>query len=265
MILTVELPCQKMKAINAKKQPAKAVARAERLFLALSSRYPNAHCELNWTKPHELLIATILSAQSTDVGVNKATPALFKKFPTPVDFANATPAEIEPFVNTLNFWRNKAKAVRESMRIVCEQFNGEVPRSMDELLTLRGVARKTANVVLGNVFHMQEGVVVDTHVGRLALRMGLTKHTDPLLVESDLMGLFERKNWCQVSHLFIAHGRASCKARGATCESDSICQQFCANAKVKSSPVLKNKVAGSAIKRTQSTTLKPGSKKAPRK
>ena len=221
-----------MKAINAKKQPAKAVARAERLYLALSSRYPNAHCELNWTKPHELLIATILSAQSTDVGVNKATPALFKKFP---------------------------------MRIVCEQFNGEVPRSMDALLTLRGVARKTANVVLGNVFHMQEGVVVDTHVGRLALRMGLTKHTDPLLVESDLMGLFERKNWCQVSHLFIAHGRASCKARGATCESNSICQQFCVNAKVKSSPVLKNKVAGAAIKRTKSTTSKPGSKKAPRK
>ena len=121
MILTVELPCLKMKAINAKKQPAKAVVRAKRLYLALSSRYPNAHCELNWSKPHELLIATILSAQSTDVGVNKATPALFKKFPTPKDFANATPAEIEPFVNTLNFWRNKAKAVRG----FCHLYDGQ--------------------------------------------------------------------------------------------------------------------------------------------
>lgn len=213
-----------------RKKSTAAVARAQRLFTALRTRYPNAHCELNWSKPHELLIATILSAQSTDVGVNKATPALFAKFPTPYDFAKASPAAIEPFVKTLNFWRNKAKAVHESMRVVTEQFNGEVPRTMDQLLTLRGVARKTANVVLGNVFHMNEGVVVDTHVGRLARRMGLSKHDDPVDVEMDLMGLFARENWCVLSHLLICHGRSVCKARGELCSQDRICKSFCSNA-----------------------------------
>ncbi|MSR33847.1 MAG: endonuclease III [Phycisphaerales bacterium] len=225
-----------VKKTTALEMSAAKVAKALRLFKTLRTRYPNAHCALNWSKPHELLIATILSAQSTDVGVNKATPALFAKFATPQDFANASPQAIEPFVMTLNFWRNKAKAVHESMRVVCANFHGEVPRTMSDLLTLRGVARKTANVVLGNAFNLNEGVVVDTHVGRLARRMGLSKHDDPVDVETDLMGLFPRANWCVLSHLLIAHGRSVCKARGETCSSDLICKEFCINAKLPASP-----------------------------
>ncbi|MFM7807956.1 MAG: endonuclease III domain-containing protein, partial [Planctomycetota bacterium] len=179
--------------MTAKPLPRKTpeqLRRARVLLAALRKRHPDAHCELDWSKPHELLVATILSAQSTDVGVNRATPALFQAFPTPQAFAAATPETIAPFLRTLNFWRNKARAVHESMRAVCERFGGEVPRTMPELLTLRGVARKTANVVLGNAFNLNEGVVVDTHVGRLARRMGLTRHADPEKVERDLMALF---------------------------------------------------------------------------
>ena len=204
--------------------------RARSLLAALKRRHPDAHCELHWTRPHELLVATILSAQSTDVGVNRATPALFAAFPTPADYAAATPEAIAPFLRTLNFWRNKARAVHESMRAVHERFGGEVPRTMDALLTLRGVARKTANVVLGNAFGMNEGVVVDTHVGRLARRMGLSRHTDPAKVEQDLMALFPRKDWCLLSHLLIFHGRRACKARGGTCASDALCRRFCSEA-----------------------------------
>jgi endonuclease-3 len=203
--------------------------RARSLLAALKRHHPDAHCELHWTKPHELLVATILSAQSTDVGVNRATPALFAAFPTPAHYAAATPDAIAPFLRTLNFWRNKARAVHESMRAVHERFGGEVPRSMEALLTLRGVARKTANVVLGNAFGMNEGVVVDTHVGRLARRMGLTRHDDPAKVEQDLMALFPRKDWCLLSHLLIFHGRRVCKARGGTCASDALCRTFCSD------------------------------------
>jgi len=150
-------PSQSLK----RKSPLK-IDRAKRLWKALSLRYPDAHCALNWSQPHELLIATILSAQSTDVGVNKATPALFKAFPSIEAFAKSEPSDIEPFVKTLNFWRNKAKAVVESMKMIQEVYGGKVPSTMSDLLKLRGVARKTANVVLGNAFGMNEGVVVDT-------------------------------------------------------------------------------------------------------
>ncbi len=201
--------------------------RARRLLRALERRYPDAQCELHWRLPHELLVATILSAQSTDAGVNRATPALFAAFPQPADYARAGAAGIEPFVRTLNFWRNKARSVHESMRAVHERFGGEVPARMEDLLTLRGVARKTANVVLGNVFGMQEGVVVDTHVGRLARRYGLTRHSDPVKVERDLMALFPQESWCRLSHLLIAHGRAACKARGGSCATDALCRTFC--------------------------------------
>ncbi|MCE9619010.1 MAG: endonuclease III [Planctomycetes bacterium] len=214
-----------------KKKPATEVARAQKLLAALRRRYPDARCALHWNKPHELLIATILSAQSTDVGVNKATPALFARFPSPRAFADATPADIEPFVKTLNFFRNKARAIHESMKMVCERHRGEVPRTMEALLELRGVARKTANVVLGNAFGMNEGVVVDTHVGRLARRMKLSRHEDPVDVEADLMGLFPREHWCQLSHLLIDHGRNVCKKRGGSCSEDSICKEFCSEAK----------------------------------
>jgi len=209
------------------------IDRAKRLWKALSLRYPDAHCALNWSQPHELLIATILSAQSTDVGVNKATPALFKAFPSIEALAKCEPSDIEPFVKTLNFWRNKAKAVVESMKMIQEVYDGKVPSTMSDLLKLRGVARKTANVVLGNAFGMNEGVVVDTHVGRLSQRFALSRESDPVKVEQDLMALFPRKNWCQLSHLLIAHGRAVCKARGNSCADDSICKKFCCEAKSK--------------------------------
>lgn len=207
-------------------------ARARALIKALRARYPDARCELNWTHPHELLVATILSAQATDAGVNRATPALFAAFPSPTHYAKAGTAGIEPYVRTVNFWRMKARAIAESMGAIVEHHGGEVPRSMEALLTLRGVARKTANVVLGNAFGINVGVVVDTHVGRLARRMGLTRHSDPVKVERDLMALFPQADWCDLSHLLIFHGRRACKARGGSCGSDPICQRYCAQARV---------------------------------
>jgi endonuclease-3 len=209
-----------------------AKARAQKLYKALLKRYPDAHCELDFRNPHELLIATILSAQATDVGVNKATPALFAKFPTPADYAKASPEAIEPFVKSLGFFRMKSKAVYEAMKSVTENFGGEVPNTMDELLTLRGVARKTANVVLGNAFGKNEGVVVDTHVIRLANRMGLSKHADPSKIEQDLMALFPREQWTMLSHLLIWHGRRACNARNGLCAQDAICRAFCSNTNV---------------------------------
>lgn len=214
--------------------PRKTAAQKKRaleIYNALAKRYPDAHCELDYRKPHELLIATILSAQATDVGVNKATPALFRAFPTPADYAGATPERIEPYVKSLGFFRSKAKAVHESMKRIVEDFGGEVPRTMRELLTLRGVARKTANVVLGNAYGINVGVVVDTHVMRLANRFGLSKHHDPKKIELDLMALFPREHWAMLSHLLIFHGRRVCKARGGLCADDAICRKFCSNAK----------------------------------
>lgn len=197
----------------------------------LRERYPDAHCELTWSEPHELLVATILSAQSTDVGVNRATPALFAAFPTPADYARAGASAIEPYVRSLNFWRMKARAVAESMAALVERHGGSVPQSMDALLALRGVARKTANVVLGNAFGINMGVVVDTHVGRLSRRFGLSRHTDPVRVELDLMALFPRESWCDLSHLLIFHGRRVCRARGGTCGDDAICRLHCSEAR----------------------------------
>lgn len=202
-------------------------ARALRLANALAKAYPNAHCELNFQSPHELLIATILSAQATDVGVNKAAPALFARFPSPADYAKATPEEIEPYVRSLGFFRNKAKAVHRSMTDVVERFGNQVPRTMDELLSLHGVARKTANVVLGNAYNTNAGFVVDTHVQRLSVRLGLVKPgTTVQMIERRLMALFPREKWCELSHQFIWHGRRACKARLPACSNHPICQQF---------------------------------------
>jgi endonuclease-3 len=202
-------------------------ARALDLLAALKERFPDAHCELDWTKPHELLIATILSAQCTDVAVNKATPGLFRAFPTPADYARATPAEIEPHIRSIGLFRAKARAVHETARMLVERYGGEVPRTMDELLTLRGVARKTANVVLGNCFGINAGVVVDTHVARLSERFGLSRQKTPEKIERDLMALFPREDWCVLSHLLIFQGRRACKARGGDCAGDAICRRFC--------------------------------------
>ncbi len=252
MAKATKAPARKKTSRGAAKKPTPAAkARAQRLYHALLKRYPDAHCELDFKTPHELLIATILSAQATDVGVNKATPALFARFPTPADYARATPEEIEPYVKSLGFFRMKAKAVHEAMKAVTERFGGRVPDTMEELLTLRGVARKTANVVLGNAFGKNEGVVVDTHVIRLANRMGLTTHTDPAKIEQDLMALFPREQWTMLSHLLIWHGRRVCKARNGLCAGDAICREFCSNAKP----------AKTAARPTKRATSKPATKK----
>lgn len=205
--------------------------RAQALYRALLDLYPEAHCELNYQSPHELLIATILSAQATDVSVNKATPALFARFPTPADYANATPADIEPFISAIGLFRGKARSIHESMKRIVEVYHGKVPDTMEDLLTLRGVARKTANVVLGNAFGINEGIVVDTHVARLAQRLGLSRHKDPARIERDLMTLFPRAQWTMLSHLLIFHGRRICKARGGACATHPFCRKYCANAR----------------------------------
>ncbi len=213
-----------------RKTPAQK-KRALQILAALEARYPDAHCELDYSDPLQLLIATILSAQATDAGVNKATPALFARFRTAADFAASSPQEIEPYIASIGLFRNKAKAIHAACRTIGERFGGEVPRTMEDLLTLRGVARKTANVVLGNAFGINEGVVVDTHVTRVAQRFGLTQHTDPSKIERDLMALFPRDTWCLLAHLLIFHGRRVCKARHALCADDAICRRYCSNAK----------------------------------
>ena len=201
--------------------------RASRLYASLEKAYPDATCALHYQSPHELLVATILSAQSTDVGVNKATPNLFQAFPTPADYAAVTPEELQPWISSIGLYRNKSKAIHEAMKRVVTDYGGDVPATMEDLLTLRGVARKTANVVLGNVFGINVGVVVDTHVMRLAKRFSLSDHKGVDKIERDLMALFPRPKWTQLSHLLIAHGRAACKARHAKCAEDSICRRYC--------------------------------------
>lgn len=223
------MPAPKQRSMPGRSRSG-TLARAAELLAALDERYPDAHCELRWSEPHELLVATILSAQCTDVAVNKATPALFARFPTPADYARATPAEIEPFIRSLGFFRSKARHLHECMQAIVGRFGGAVPRRMEDLLTLRGVARKTANVVLGNAFGINEGIVVDTHVTRLARRFGLSKQSDPVKIERDLMGMFPRTAWCRLSHLLIAHGRSTCKARGNRCPEDPICRRYCSAA-----------------------------------
>jgi endonuclease-3 len=214
--------------------PAKLKDRDLALLAALREHYPDAHCELNYSTPHELLIATILSAQATDVSVNKATPALFARFPSPADYATATPDQIEPFIKTIGLFRSKARAVHESMKAIVDRFGGQVPSTMDELLTLRGVARKTANVVLGNAFNINAGVVVDTHVERLAKRFNLAHPDDTVAkVEQSLMKRFPQAAWCELSHLLIFHGRRACKARGSCCSEHEICQQFAARCELR--------------------------------
>lgn len=217
---------------SARTPTAAAKRRALAIYAALLERYPDAHCALHHRTPFELLIATILSAQATDAGVNKATPGLFAAYPSPAALAAATPEAVEPLIQSIGLYRNKAKAIVSAARTIVERFGGEVPSRMDDLLTLRGVARKTANVVLGNAFGLNEGVVVDTHVERLAKRFGLAPEgANVAQVERRLMALFPRETWCMLSHLLIWHGRQACKARGAACAEDEICRRWCSNAK----------------------------------
>jgi endonuclease-3 len=192
--------------------------RAGEITSRLRQMYPDARCSLNFSTPHELLVATVLSAQCTDERVNQVTATLFKKYRSPEEFANADLAELEQDIKSTGFYRNKAKLVRDGARIIVERFQGEVPRTMAELTTIPGAARKTANVVLGNAYGVVDGVVVDTHVGRVSRRLGLTSQDDPVKVEQDLMRLLPRKDWLDFSHRVIYHGRALCQARRPLCE-----------------------------------------------
>ncbi|MFA9480404.1 endonuclease III [Phycisphaerales bacterium AB-hyl4] len=193
--------------------------RAGRVYRKLEKTYPHATCALKHRNAFELLVATILSAQCTDERVNMTTPALFEKYPTPAALAASKPADVEKLIRSTGFYRNKAKSIRGAAQTIVDHHAGEVPDTMDELLKLPGVARKTANVVLGNAFNQNVGVVVDTHVTRLSNRLGFTTHKDAKKIERDLMPLFPRKNWTMLSHLLIFHGRAICKARKPKCES----------------------------------------------
>ena len=179
--------------------------------------YPDAHCELDFKDPLELLIATILSAQCTDKRVNMVTPALFKKYRTAADYAKATQPELESAIRSTGFFRNKAKSIRAATSTINQKFGGKVPDSMEELRELPGVGRKTANVVLGNAFGKNEGIVVDTHVARLSQRLGLTKQKDAEKIERDLIKLVPREHWTNWSHWLIWHGRRRCYARKPDC------------------------------------------------
>lgn len=192
-------------------------ARSALVLEALEKAYPDAHCELDHANPLQLLIATILSAQCTDKRVNMVTPGLFKKYPSAKAFANAKQEELEVDIKSTGFFRNKSKAIRACCAGLIERHKGEVPRSMEELTALEGVGRKTANVVLGNAFNINVGIVVDTHVGRLSYRLGFTREEDALKVEADLMRLIPQPKWNLFSHLLIFHGRRRCFARKPDC------------------------------------------------
>lgn len=191
--------------------------KAEQLNRALKKQYPVAQCALNHTTPLELLIATILSAQCTDERVNIVTSALFRKYRRCEDYLAVPQTELEQDINSVTFFRNKSKAIQQTCRIIIEKHGGEVPRVLEDLVELPGVGRKTANVVLGTAFGIPSGVVVDTHVGRLSRRLGLTANEQPEKVEADLMKIIPKKEWIGFSHRLILHGRQICKARKPDC------------------------------------------------
>lgn len=191
--------------------------RTAEIIRRLRQTYPNADCALNHTSPFELLIATILSAQCTDARVNIVTADLFRKYRGPADFLNVPQNELEKDIHSTGFFRNKSKNIQAACKRIIENFHGDVPQTMDELLSLGGVARKTANVVMGNAFGIASGVVVDTHVSRLSQRLGLTRNKTPEKIENDLQKLVPKDNWIMFPHWLIMHGRAVCIARKPRC------------------------------------------------
>ena len=209
------------------RKPQSSLPDRTRLIISkLKKTYPDAHCELHHSNPLQLLIATILSAQCTDARVNQVTPALFARCRTAQDFAGIPSAELEVLIRTTGFFRSKAKSIRGCAAALVQDHRGEVPRTMEHLHKLPGVGRKTANVVLGNAFNLAEGIVVDTHVGRLSRRMGLTRQTDPVKVEKALVKIVPKEDWTLFSHLLIWHGRRRCSARKpdcAQCEVSAAC------------------------------------------
>lgn len=197
-------------------------AHAVEVLARLRKAHPDAHCELDHDSPLQLLMATILSAQCTDKRVNMVTPLLFRTYPTAQALADAQQEDVEQIIKSTGFFRNKARSLIALGKALVERHRGEVPCSMEELVKLPGVGRKTANVILGNAFNRNEGVVVDTHVGRLSLRLGLSKQKDPVKVEQDLMPLFARDDWAMVAHVLIFHGRRVCDARAPKCDICSV-------------------------------------------
>lgn len=203
-------------------------ARALEIIECFKRVYPEAECSLDFETPFELMVATILSAQCTDARVNLVTPALFKRFPDAKAMARAKVGEVEKLIASTGFYKNKAKALVESAKVLVERHRGQVPRTLDELVALRGVGRKTANVILGVAYGIP-GMVVDTHVGRLSRRLGFTEQTDPVKVEREMMQIIPRKEWTPFGHLMISHGRARCAARKPDCrrcEVDGLCPKI---------------------------------------
>lgn len=198
--------------------PLARTRRARRINRELTAAYPDAHCELDFSSPLELAVATILSAQTTDVGVNQVTPALFRRYPTAADYAAADRAEMEELIRPTGFFRNKTSSLIKLGQHLIERYDGEVPHTLDELVTLPGIGRKTANVILGNAFGIP-GITVDTHFGRLARRFGWTEETDPVKVEHAVGELIPRREWTLLSHRLIWHGRRVCHSRRPACGS----------------------------------------------
>ena len=200
--------------------------RTRKIIRALKRAYPDAKCALNHSNAFELLIATILSAQCTDVRVNIVTADLFRKYRKPEDYLKVSPTTLQKEIRTTGFFRNKAKSIQGTAKVLTEQYGGHVPQTMEEMLELPGVARKTANVVLGNAFGVLSGVVVDTHVTRLSRRLGLTKQKQAEKIEKDLVELVPKKEWVIFSHLLIYHGRNVCRARNPSCDA-CVIEKFC--------------------------------------
>ena len=199
-----------------KESPAELKTRAKKIYTGLLKLYPNAHCELDFKTPLQLLVATILAAQCTDKRVNLVTPALFKKYKKAEDFASAKKSELEELIKSTGFYKNKATSIIGMARKVCDDFGGKIPKNLEDLLSLPGVGRKTANVILGNAFDIP-GITVDTHFGRLSRRFSLTNETDPVKVEFAMHEIFAPKYWTQLSQLVVWHGRRRCHARKPAC------------------------------------------------
>ena len=212
--------------------------RTQQIIKLLKRAYPDAHCALNHTNAFELLIATILSAQCTDERVNIVTADLFRKYRRPEDYLKVPDTELQQDIRTTGFFRNKTKSIQGASRMLVEEFNGEVPRTMEELLQLPGVARKTANVVLGVAYGIAAGVVVDTHVSRLSSRLGLTKQKDAVKIENDLVELVPKRDWIIFAHLLIFHGRRICKARRPLCD-ECVVEELCPSSMLKTGKVPK--------------------------
>src|SRR2546427_1322206 len=225
------MPHSKMRETKSQKKE-----RTEQLIKLLKRAHPDAHCALNHSNAFELLIATILSAQCTDERVNIVTADLFRKYRQPADYLKVPATELQQDIHTTGFFRNKTKSIQGACKMLTEEFGGQVPRTMEELLKLPGVARKTANVVLGVAYHIAAGIVVDTHVSRLSQRLGLTKNKEAGKIERDLMELVPRKDWIDFAHLVIFHGRRVCKARRPLCE-DCAVEKLCPSSMLKTGKV----------------------------